>query len=101
MAKPNRKLAIETTDTGFPPHEDAIIKEALAQYRSALCQNWPFIKEVRDGDDAQTVSFSFGVRVNAAAKRPIVTGRLTFAKRWTDDTEGVVEDPNQKQLQMD
>jgi hypothetical protein len=101
MAKSARKLHLEETATGYPANENAIILEAVKQFRSAVCQNWPHIREVNELSEDGKVSFSFGATVNRAGKRPVVTGKLSFARRWTDETEGVVEDPNQQQLPIE
>jgi hypothetical protein len=97
-ARPARKLAIEETPTGYPPFEDAIIREVVAQFRQTLVEQWPFIQEVRESSDENTVAFSFGCKVNTASKKPIVTGKLAFAKRWTAESEGWVDHPDQPSL---
>ena len=38
---------------------------------------------------------------NHVAKKPIIKAKLSFAKRWSDESESVVEDPDQTRLPLD
>jgi hypothetical protein len=104
MAKPQnrgvRKLSVEETPTGFPSHDDAIIKECVAQFRSALVANYATIREFGEQSDNGKVSFGFRTTINRAGKRPVVNGNMSFGRRVSDSTEGVVEDPNQTPLPL-
>ena len=96
-----RKLNIGDTATGFPPHEDAVIREAINQFRDLLCANYPFIREVREQSDNGQVSFGFRCTMNHAGKTPVVSSRLSFSRAWSDEAESKLEDPDQAQLPID
>ena len=101
MARKGRKLHFQETPTGLPPHEEAVLREAVKQYEYALIAKWNLIREFREATDDNSVSTSFSCKFNHAAKRPIVTGKLSFSRRDSLETEGVVEDPDQTKLPLD
>jgi len=104
MAKPQnrggRKLSVEETPTGYPANDDAIIKECVAQFRSAVVANYVTIREFGEQSDNAKVSVGFRLTINRAGKRPVVTGKMRFGRSVSDETEGVVEDPNQTPLPL-
>lgn len=95
-------MALGETKTGLSPIHDATINEACEQLRHLLACNWNSIQEVRDFTEDATVKVGFGLSLNFAGKKPIVTGKLRFTKTFTDEGEGaVVEDPRQSNLPLD
>lgn len=97
--KAPRKFSFEDTTTGHPPHEDAVIKEAVKQFRHLLSANWSFVRAEREGSDTNSASVSVSFTFQHAAKKPVVKGKITV-KRVSpmDESDGIVEDPNQKEL---
>jgi hypothetical protein len=107
MAKPkpfhtSRKLAIETSPTGFDGVDDALIKAAVVQFRHLLCANFTRFKNVAIDSKGEKGSLSVSVKFCFAGKNPTVGTRASFSQRHADETETeTVEDPNQLPLPMD
>jgi len=106
MAKPKqqpfhgtRKLAIETSPTGFEGVDDALIKKAVIQFRHLLCANYTQFKSVALDAKGSKGSFGVGVKFCFAGKNPTVQTRVSFSLRHADETDvETVEDPNQLPL---
>lgn len=100
MSKPKstRAFDFEDTETGFPPAENAIIREAVAQYRRALCVKWSKVREVRDENEG-SVTVSARMKVDCAGKRPsVVTAvRLSIPDEPAEEM-AMLPDPDQPEL---
>lgn len=95
---PGRKLAVETSPTGYEGVDDAIIKAVVGQVRSLVCANYARIKEFGEDADSKKAAFSLGITINLAATKPGVKTKIRFAQAVTDEAEEIVEDPNQLPL---
>lgn len=93
-----RKLSIEDTASGFPAYDDAIIKQAVTQFREALVQNYSQLRDFREASPDNTVKFSVGTTIKCAGKRPVVATKIRFSRSLSDEIEATVEDPDQQQL---
>lgn len=95
---PRRKLALETSPTGYEGVDDAIIKAAVAQFRNLLCQNWTEIKSFGANSKSGKCAFSASFKVANGGKKASVQGKIRFAQSVTDEAEQIVEDPDQLKL---
>lgn len=95
---PGRKLAVETSPTGYEGVDDLVVKKAVEQFRSLLCANFARVKDFGESADSKKAKFGVSVTINLAGKNPGVKTKLRFSQAVTDEAEEIVEDPNQLPL---
>lgn len=65
-----------------------------------LATHWRKIQAIRESSQDSAVTVSLGFDIDTAGARPVVKSKIAYAQKFKDETEAIVEDPDQAKLSL-